>query len=326
MGIIEINSLFLLIKYIILKMSREIKTAILVIVSIALFIWGYSFLKGKNLFDNSTKYYIEYEDVEGLTTSSNVTINGLVVGKVSKIELQDTGKVRVEILMNHSIDIARSSVAYIYSPGFIGGRDIAIELDFSNTDYLKSGAYLEGGVRVGLTDKIGTQLDPLQKKLDEVLANANQMLLSLNRILDEETQIGIKAAISDLNGTLANVNGLLATNKPKLDQTMDNLSYMSGNFSKLSDSLVALDIKATFTKLDAASVKLESLLNGIEEGEGSIGMLLKDDRLYDNLANASKEMEELLRDLKEHPKRYVHFSLFGKKAQPYEAPEIETTN
>lgn len=310
-----------------MKISREIKTAILVIAAIALFIWGYSFLKGKNLFDNSTKYYIEYDNVEGLTTSSNVTINGLVVGKVSKIDLQkDTGKLRVEIVMNQPIDIARSSVAYIYSPGFIGGRDIAIEPDFSSTDYLESGAYLKGGVHAGLTDKIGTQLDPLQKKLDEVLANANQMLLSLNQILDEDTQIGIKAAVSDLNGTLANVNGLLATNRPKLNQTMDNLNYMSGNFSKLSDSLAALDIKATFAKLDAASGRLESLLNGIEEGEGSIGMLLKDDRLYDNLANASKEMEELLRDLKEHPKRYVHFSLFGKKAKPYEAPEAETTN
>ncbi len=309
-----------------MKISREIKTAVLVLAAIALFVWGYGFLKGENIFDKSVKYYVEYENVEGLTTSSNVTINGLVVGKVSRIDLQsNSGKLIVEILMTKPIDISKSSVAYIYSPGFIGGRDIAIEPDFASTDYADSGAYLKSGVRLGMTDKLEDQLDPIQKKLTEVLENANKMIVSVNAILDEQTQQELKGAVSELKGTLANVNGLMVSSKPKLEGTLTNLNHTSANFSKLSDSLTALDINATFAKLDAASANIEELLSGVERGEGSIGKLMKDEKLYTNLENASKELEQLLRDLKENPKRYIHFSVFGKKATPYQTEVEEVT-
>lgn len=310
----------------ILKISREIKTALLVLASIALFVWGYGFLKGNNIFDKSIRYYVEYDNVEGVTTSSNVTINGLVVGKVSKIQIQkETGKLLVELFMTNPIQISKNSTAYIYSSGFIGGKDIAIELDFKDTNYAESGDYLNSGVKLGMIDGLGDQLDPIQKKLQEVLDNANTMLVSINSILDEKTQADLKATMNDLSSTMASVNGLLATNKPKLDKTMNNLTVMSENFVQLSDSLANLEINKTFAKLDAATNNIDKLLAGVERGEGSIGKLMKDEQLYKNLENASKELEQLLHDVKENPKRYIHFSVFGKKGTPYVEPVEAST-
>ncbi len=306
-------------KYRVLKISREIRTAILVLGAIALFIWGYSFLDGRNIFDNSTKYYVEYDNVEGLTTSSNVTINGLVVGKVSRININaQTGKLVVELMMSHPISIAKSSVATIYSPGLIGGKGISIDPKFGNTDYAESGHYLKGEVQFDITEKLVGELEPLKTKVDEVLQNANAMLLAVNGILDEQMQADLKSSVAELKGTLAGANKLMRGVEPQLNGTMANLNVMSKNFVGLSQELNELDINGTFANLQQASANIDKILADIENGNGSVGKLLKDEELYNNLTGASKELELLMRDLKEHPKRYVHFSIFGKKATPYQ--------
>ncbi|QQU02444.1 MlaD family protein [Myroides odoratus] len=305
-----------------MKISREIKTAVLVLGAIALFIWGYSFLDGRNLFDNSTKYYVEYDNVEGLTTSSSVTINGLVVGKVSRININaQTGKLVVELMMTHPIDIAKSSVATIYSPGLLGGKGISIDPKFGDTDYAESGQYLKGDVQFDITEKLVGELEPLKVKLDEVLANANSMLVAINGVLDEQMQADLKTSVTELKGTLAGANKLMNGIEPQLKGTMTNLNVMSKNFVGLSQELSELDINGTFANLQSASANIDKLLADIENGNGSVGKLLKDEELYKNLTGASKELEQLMRDLKENPKRYVHFSLFGKKATPYQEKE-----
>lgn len=305
-----------------MKISREIKTAVLVLGAIALFIWGYSFLDGRNLFDNSTKYYVEYDNVEGLTTSSSVTINGLVVGKVSRININaQTGKLVVELMMTHPIDIAKSSVATIYSPGLLGGKGISINPKFGDTDYAESGQYLKGDVQFDITEKLVGELEPLKVKLDEVLANANSMLVAINGVLDEQMQADLKTSVTELKGTLAGANKLMNGIEPQLKGTMTNLNVMSKNFVGLSQELSELDINGTFANLQSASANIDKLLADIENGNGSVGKLLKDEELYKNLTGASKELEQLMRDLKENPKRYVHFSLFGKKATPYQEKE-----
>ncbi|MFD0701210.1 MlaD family protein [Myroides pelagicus] len=309
-----------------MKISKEIKTAILVLGAIALFIWGYSFLDGKNIFDNSTKYYVEYENVEGITTSSNVTINGLVVGKVSNITIdQQTGKIVVELLMTNPIQISKSSVASIYSPGLIGGKAISIDPIFGDTQYAEKNAHLKGAVVPEMTDKLLGELSPIAEKLSLVLDNANKMLVSVNGIVDENMQQNLKQSIAELQGTLAGTNRLFKTAGPQLDGTMKNLNHMSANFAELSTELNSLDIQATFSKLDNASGSIDKLLADIQSGKGSVGMLLKDEQLYNNLEGASKELEQLMRDLKQNPKRYVHFSLFGKKATPYQVTEQDSS-
>lgn len=308
----------------ILKISREIKTAILVLGAIALFIWGYSFLKGNNIFDNSQKYFIEYQNVEGLTTASAVTINGLTVGKVSKITIdQQTGKLVVEILMSNPIAISTQSTATIYSPSLIGDKAISIDPIFGSNDLAENGAYLKGEVQKDMTDKLLDDLMPLKGKVELVLQNTNDMLVSLNSVLDQSMQEDLKQSVSELRGLLSASRKILAVTQPKLDGTMDNLNTMSSEFAELSQKLNTLDFQSTFANLSNATQNIDLLLAGIENGDGSIGMLLKDPTLYSNLTNASKELEELLRDLKENPKRYMHFSVFGKKAIPYQPNDSE---
>jgi len=317
-----------------LKITREIKTAILVITSIVVCLWGYSFLKGKNLFDSNRNFYVVYDNVEGLSPSAPITINGLVVGKISSIEIQkNTGKLLVEMQIKNDFAISKSSIASIYEPGFIGGKQIAIIPNFKDTSIAQSGDYLQGDVKQGLTAKLEDKLAPIQERLDKVLANADVMLTSVNNVLDPATQANLKSTIAELNKTLthfsaasANVDKLLADNKGKLDHTITNIDKVSTNFAKMSDTLAKANLGKTIKNLETTLANVDKIMLDLQAGKGTMGKLLKDEAMYKNLAGASKQLELLLGDMKLNPKRYVHFSLFGKKAAPYVAPEEEKAN
>ena len=152
-----------------MKISREIKTAILVIASILLFIWGYGFLKGKDLFTNYRTFYVEYQNVEGLATAAPVTINGLVVGKVNSIKLQNTtGKLIVELLIKSDFPISKSSIVKIYEPGLIGGKQIQIIPNLADKSIAETESYLIGSIKPGLTDLVAEKLTPLQEKVEKI--------------------------------------------------------------------------------------------------------------------------------------------------------------
>lgn len=317
-----------------MKITREIKTAILVITSIVVCLWGYSFLKGKNLFDSNRNFYVVYDNVEGLSPSAPITINGLVVGKINSIEIQkNTGKLLVEMQIKNDFAISKSSIASIYEPGFIGGKQIAIIPNFKDTSIAQSGDYLQGDVKQGLTAKLEDKLAPIQERLDKVLANADVMLTSVNNVLDPATQANLKSTIAELNKTLthfsaasANVDKLLADNKGKLDHTITNIDKVSTNFAKMSDTLAKANLGKTIKNLETTLANVDKIMLDLQAGKGTMGKLLKDEAMYKNLAGASKQLELLLGDMKLNPKRYVHFSLFGKKAAPYVAPEEEKAN
>lgn len=317
-----------------MKITREIKTAILVITSIVVCLWGYSFLKGKNLFDSNRNFYVVYDNVEGLSPSAPITINGLVVGKINSIEIQkNTGKLLVEMQIKNDFAISKSSIASIYEPGFIGGKQIAIIPNFKDTSIAQSGDYLQGDVKQGLTAKLEDKLAPIQERLDKVLANADVMLTSVNNVLDPATQANLKSTVAELNKTLthfsaasANVDKLLADNKGKLDHTITNIDKVSTNFAKMSDTLAKANLGKTIKNLETTLANVDKIMLDLQAGKGTMGKLLKDEAMYKNLAGASKQLELLLGDMKLNPKRYVHFSLFGKKAAPYVAPEEEKTN
>jgi len=312
----------------ILKITREVKTAILVIGSILLFFWGYSFLKGKNLFDTTRKFYVVYDNVEGLAPSAAVTINGLTVGKVNTITIQEkTGKLLVEIQMDNEVPVAKSSTASIYEPGFIGGKQIAINPNFEDTNYAKSGDYLQPKVILGLTASLEKNLAPIQEKLDKVLANADALLVNLNDVLDANTKSNLKKTIAELNTTMTNFSSVsgnldkvVADNKEKLGSVVSNLDKTTGNFAKISEDLEKAKLGATVENLEKTLVSVNKMMADMESGKGTMGKLMKDETMYNNLTKASKEIELLLQDLRLHPTRYVNVSLFGKKEKPYKAP------
>ena len=310
-----------------MKLTKEIKTAILVIVSIFLFIWGYNFLKGKNLFDTSTRVYVVYDNVAGLVNSAPVTLNGLTIGKVNSITIQPDGRLLVEIQLTTDFPIAKSSIAEIYDSGLVGGRQIAIKPNFQDKDYIKSGDYLKASSKLGLTDALAQQLEPLQFKVQKLLDNADVLFSNVNDILDEKTKQNLKSSIAELNKTLSefseaskNINEMIAENKSKINSTMTNFDKTSANFSKISDSLAAANLGQTVKNLEKTLANVDKIMSDIDSGKGTMGKLMKDDAMYNNFTNTSKELELLLQDLRLNPTRYVNVSLFGKKNKPYVAP------
>ena len=319
-------------KTIILKITREVKTAILVIASILLFIWGYAFLKGRDLLDDYKNFFVKYDNVEGLAVSAPVTINGLVVGRVVSIKLQNNGELIVELQIKSEFPISKTSIVNIYEPGLIGGKQIQIVPNLNDPNLAQSGDTLQGGVKPGLTSLVGDRLTPLQEKVEKMVVSADVLLANINTIFDARTKQNLKSSIENLNATLAEfkvaaggVNSILAANSTKINKSMTNIEKMSGNFAVLSDSLANANIGKTVRSLEQALAKVDNLMTDVESGKGTLGKLMKDEELYRNLARSSEELELLLQDVRLNPTRYVNISVFGKKNKPYVAPKVSDT-
>ena len=272
-----------------------------------------------------------YDNVAGLVNSAPVTLNGLAIGKVNSITIQPDGKLLVEMQINTDFPISKSSIAEIYDSGLVGGRQIAIKPNFQDKNYIKSGDYLKASSKLGLTDALAQQLEPLQYKVQKLLDNADVLFTNVNEILDEKTKQNLKNSITELNKTLSefsevskNINGLVADNKPKLNSMISNFDKTVANFSTMSDSLVSANLGQTVRNLEKTLVNVDKIMTDIEQGKGTMGKLMKDDAMYTNFTNTSKELELLLQDVRLHPTRYVNVSLFGKKNKPYVAPVNDT--
>jgi phospholipid/cholesterol/gamma-HCH transport system substrate-binding protein len=315
-----------------LKLTREIKTAVLVIASILLFIWGYSFLKGRDLFTSYVTLYVEYETVEGLTMSAPVTLNGLVIGKVNSITIEEnTGKLLVELQIKTDFPISKSSVAIIYEPGFIAGKQIAIEPNFKDKSVSVDGQRIRGEIKLGLTETVADKLGPIQEKLEKIMTNADVLITGVNNVLDKKAQEDLRKSLSDLSSTMeqfhkasVRMNTILDENKSQIKGVVTNFNKISSDFSKISDSLNKADLGKTVRNLNETLAKVDEIMNGLKSGNGTMGKLLNDDALYNNLDKTSKELELLLQDVRLHPTRYVNISLFGKKDKPYKAPVKDT--
>lgn len=316
-----------------MKISRELKTGVVAVTVIALFIWGYNYLKGINLFEGPVKtYFTEYSNVQGLNTASVVTINGVEVGKVININFNDDPKKRGQLIVEFSVindfEFSKKSIAKIYSASLMGGKSLAVVPSYEG-EMAKPGDFLLGEIESDIFSTVTEKLNPLQAKVENVIVSADSLMVSLNDIIDIKSRKNLKSSIKALNTTILNfkeisesVNLLIKNNEEKLGKTIDNAELMTQNLAKLSDSLLYSNLGETIKKFDATVTNLNTILASVESGNGTLGKLLKDEALYTNLTSATKELEELLNEMKLHPKRFVHFSLFGKKDKGYK-PETE---
>ena len=213
----------------------------------------------------------------------------------------------------------------MYEAGLIGGKSIAIQPVYDNAAKLKDGDTLRATIKPGLTDVVNQQIAPLQQKLESVLANADSLFIGVNDVFNKEGRNNLSLTLNELSQTVKNVNAvaasldqILSKQKGNLNTTLDNVAAISKNVNQLSDSLAQSNIKQSIDNFETTVIKLNSLIANLEAGNGSMGKLLKDEQLYNNIEASTKEIELLIKDLKEHPKRYVHFSLFGKKEEPYQ--------
>ncbi|WP_295182557.1 MlaD family protein [uncultured Christiangramia sp.] len=313
-----------------MKYSREVKTGVLAIVAIVILLFGYSFLKGENLLAQNRIFYAEYDDVEGLSPSSEVTINGLKVGQVSSIEFKDnSGRLVVSFTVKNDFKFSKNSKVNIYGGSIIGGKSLAIVPNYDQkSEWAQSGDTLEGDKEEGIMELVNDKLTPLQNKLENTITSADSMLTAITEILDDSTRNNIRGTFRNLDATVSSfrvtadeLQGIVKGNSSKIDRTFTNLDEMSTNFNKFSDTLSTMNIGKITSDLEKVIADFEGISNKLNSKEGTAGKLINDDAVYNNLDQATKQLEQLLQDIKLNPKRYVHFSVFGKKPGEYEEPE-----
>ena len=314
-----------------MKTSKEIKTAILVLSGIFLFIFIFNYLKGENLFNSSKKIAAIYSNVEGLSISSSVTINGHKVGKVQDINFTDdrSGKLKVSMLIDSDFNFSKNSIAELYESGLIGGKAIAIIPVYDDSESSVSGDVLRSRTKPGLTELVNQKLTPLQEKIESAMVSADALLVNVNSVFDEKTKSEIKSSISQLEQTISSfektsnsLQNLIENNKSSINNSLQNFSNISDNLSDMSETFSEAEFKQTVNGLKSSIESFNNLITNVNRGEGSMGKLFKDEKLYNNLESSLGQLESLLEDLKLNPKRYVHFSLFGKKNKPYQNTDL----
>ncbi len=318
-------------------MSKELKTGIAVVIILCLGYWGFNFLKGQNLLEATSRvFYVEYDNIQGLNKTSIVTINGLQVGRVSEItfntEPTKRGKLVVTISLDNDFEFSKNSIAKIYSTSIIGGESLAIIPSYEG-DLAVSGDSLVGKVESDIFTSVGETLNPLKTKVERAIIGADSLLIALNDVLDlksrdsfKRTILNLEATVETINGSLNSFNSLIDSSKVDINVTLQNTKKITANFAKVSDTLVNSNFGEMIKTFQTTLDNVNGLLSTIENGQGTVGKLMTDDTMYKNLTNASKELEELLNEMKLHPKRFVHFSLFGKKAKPYNEGQTNKSN
>ena len=304
-----------------MNLSREIKTAILIIGCIIIFIFGFNYLKGTSLLSNEKTIHALYDEVEGLVVGANITIRGLNVGKVKIIDFNDDfEKIKVTFSIRDDLTFSNESVAQLYEAGLIGGKAIAIIPKYDSSNIIKNGDILISEIKPGLTELVNQQIAPLQDKIEGLLTSADSLFAGISNIMNYETQNNLKMTLEGLASTIenvnvlsSNINDILNENEKGLKSTINNLSKVSGNLNKITDSLKQMPLSSIVKNFEDTSLQLKRIIERLNSGEGSAGMILNDNKLYDNLVNSSEALEALLSDLKSHPKKYVHFSIFGRK-------------
>ena len=302
-------------------LSREVKTAIFILGCVAIFIFGYGFLKGTSLLDNSTQAYALYEDVEGLVLGANVTINGMKVGKINSIDFDENyDKIKVGFTLRNDLSFSKNSTAELYEAGLIGGKAIAIITVYDDSNQVQDGDILPSQIKPGLTELVNRQIAPLQSKIEGLLTSADSLFAGVSNVLNYETQNNLKITLENLTKSIQNVseltnsmNRIVDRNEKNFKGTMNYLQATTKNLSQLTDSLNQMPLNATINSLAETAEDFSLLISRLESGEGTAGKLLNDDQLYTKLLGSSEALEALLNDLKANPKKYVHFSIFGRK-------------
>ena len=306
-----------------MKLSNEIKTAILVLSGILMFIVGFSYLKSNNIFSSDRTFFAIYDDIEGVSVGTPVTVSGFNVGSIQDISFyQNTMDILVKFRVENKVKFSKNSVAQIYETGLIGGKALAILPN--NGPLAQSGDTLRSSIAPGLTELVNDKLSPLQEKIESTFVSADSLLKNINNILDVNSQNQIKESFSQLTDlainlkeSAENLNSIINSNEIKINDIVSNVDNFSSNFSSLSNSFS--DVEVIIGNLTKTSNNLNSIIDEISSGDGTFNQLIYDDSMIKSLNEASNNLNLLMEDLRLNPKRYVHFSLFGKKNKEYQS-------
>ena len=312
-----------------MKINNETKVGVLTVVAITILLLGYSYLKGSDVFSGDNRFYAVYRSVEGLTVSKPVLVNGFPIGKVSKMELQPDGRTIVEFKIQQKYNVPVNTLAKLESTDLLGGKAIIFELGTSK-EYADDRDTLRADVQGSLAES----LQPIQRKAELLFAKLDSTLSSVNKILNPDFQknvdrsfLSIANSLQTLEGTTKKIDNLVGSQSSHIGNIMNNaevvssnlkvttahLQTVSTNFETFSTDLANGNVKQTLDNANKTVADLQATVAKINNGTGSISLLLNDDQMYKNLNAASGNLNNLFIDIKAHPSRYVSFSVFGKK-------------
>ncbi|MEO6538109.1 MAG: MlaD family protein [Ferruginibacter sp.] len=331
-----------------MKISNETKVGAIAVVCVTMLILGFNFLKGKKLFSDSTTLFAKYGNVQGLQNSNPIVINGLQVGTVYKISTdKDMRRIMVELNITKDIYIPKNSIAII-KPNPLGSTSVEIKLGDAVAN-LKSRDTIFTEANAGIFDDVLRKVDPVLYEVKRAVSSLDTMIGNINSVIDPSAKNNIGATLGNLNKITASMlistaalQGLLNEQTGALAKTLGNVNSITGNLAsnnekinsvvsnldKTTTKLSQLDLQKTFNTLDATINDLKSLVGKFNTNTGSLGLLMNDTKLYNNLASTGNKINLLLDDIRVNPKRYVSLSIFGKKQNnsPLLLPQPDTLN
>lgn len=310
-----------------MKISNETKVGILAAIAIAIFIVGYNFLKGNDIFSSENEFYAKYDKVDGLAVSKPVLVNGFPIGRVSALTLQANGQVLAQFKIDPQYAVPSNTIARLESTDLLGSKAVIFDLG-NSLKYAADGDTLNANVQANLME----QVEPVQKKAQVIIGKLDSLLSSVNTILNPDFQKNINRSFASIARTLETlestsktVDGTVSIQARRIDVILANaesissnlknnnekISSIMNNMNSFSNQLAKTQIQTTIANANKAVTELQVAVSKINDGTGSISLLLNDSKLYDNLNNSAKSLDDLMLDVKANPKRYVSFSVFG---------------
>lgn len=327
-----------------MKIRKEFIIGVVASFTLIAFYWGFSFLKGNDIFSEEREFVLIYDKVAGLSNSNPVSINGLNVGRVSQVGFlpnDPKARILVKIKLSNDIPIPKNTIAIIKSD-FLGVNSIDLKLSSSH-ELAKSGDTLKSAIATTIQEEVSMQMLPIKVKAEDMMASLDSVISAISYIFNKETQehlaktfesiqttivslqhasYGLDTIVSGQTNNLAAIFSDVKSITGNLNQNSKEIDNIINNFSDISDSLAAVDLKLTINKVDAALLSFQEIMDKVNSGEGSLGKLVNNDSLYFELESASTELNQLLEDIKLNPKRYVRVSVFGgKDNDPYVNPD-----
>jgi len=315
-----------------MKISNETKVGVMAVVALAALILGFNYLKGSNLFQRSKKLYAKFDNVEGLEVSNAVQVNGLTIGNITAINESDkdlSQGVVVTISLKKDVRLPDNSVAMVNS-GFISSATITITRGYSNK-YLENGDTIETKQKPNLLSQVQANIDPVIVKLSGTLTSLDSLVEVVGTMFDPRTKNNFSSIVANLATTSAELQQMLNAQTGALAQSLKNLSQFTANLNKSNDHISSTMDNVDKTTAHLASARigdLKATIQRLNSPNGSLGLLINDKRLYNNLEATTRSLNTLLDDFRVHPKRYVNISVFGKKDKtgPLMAPIIDSSS
>lgn len=331
-----------------MRVSKEFKVGLLVVLGLLLLFIGVNFLKGGGLFGKNREFYAVFEQSSGLQPSNEVQLNGVKVGQVLEVGLhsEDASKVVVKFSIdNDELKIPRSSEVWLVSADILGTKalDLQVKHDLVSADelsyYEDQDTFLMAQTEQSLEDQINQEILPLKKKTEELIGSVESIIVSVNAFWDtsaaytiDESLYEVRDAISTFGELASNLSNLVASETEQVDRILkdvheitDNLSNKSDqisnvidNISAISDTLAESDIKSVIVEARTTLTEVNSLLSEVNSGQGTLGKLLHSDSLHDELVKSNISLQNLLDDFSANPNKFVHFSVFGRKVKGYQ--------